>query len=120
MELKLIYFDFEEKEADVLVRNNVGEFLCYIHPINTFDDLTKKFVLIAFLARNVKIADNDMYLISKISGDYYSFFFQGKLIDANMIEIGDVNIKINDYIPNDIGIGDFVSFECNRVDWCFQ
>ena len=53
-------------------------------------------------------------------GGYYSFFFQGKLIDANMIEIGDVNIKINDYIPNDIGIGDFVSFECSRVDWCFQ
>ena len=120
MDLKILDFDEEAKEADVLIRIKSGEFICYAYSFKSINELkVEKIVCSALLAKEIMLVEDNKYRLKKLS-DYYSYYFQGKLVAKNMVKIDDIYIEITDYIPKDIQLGEYISFKCERVDLLFQ
>lgn len=108
------YSFYGESEASVGVTDGKYELICYAYP---FDSEVKIFSLNTFLAKNIMIAREHEFKINKLH-DYYSYKLQGQLLDVewNLFAVGDIIIKLDGYIPKDIINGDYIEFECVRVD----
>ena len=113
---KIIDYEIDAHEADLIVSDGKHDLLCYAQP---FENPECSFRLIAFRADNIVIADNKCYFIRKTDETYYSYKLCGQVIDNNkqIVRVFDLVIEIGVGIPNDILKNDYIEFSVERIDY---
>ena len=114
---KIISFDNETKEADILISDGDFELIVYAHPLSNLENI-QNFVIIPFLTKNVIKSEKKEFAIIKDDKSFYSYHITGKIKSKSkgIITIG--NIRINEFtdFPGDLKDGDFINFNCLRFD----
>ena len=108
---KIEYLDEETKEAFVTLTDGDYELTVFAYPFIDRDGLK----LSAFLESDIMVNENCSFAIN--NSELKSF--DGRLTDrqTGAVEIGGFVIYIQpDWIPGDIKSGDYISFNCSRVD----
>ena len=116
MEFKVLNYNIDSQEADIMFIVDNNSFICYAHPLRDVQNLKKnKLSFFTFMADNICRADSS-FCIEKTDVSYYSYKIQGKFIGNKIVKIGEINIFVDGYIPADIQIDEFISFYCMRID----
>lgn len=115
----IVQFDNFSKEADIITTDGKFELLCYCHPTDMPKLNQKVNNIRTFLAQNIMIALNREYAILKDNG-YYGYHLQGELVYLNeheiIVNIGELELFLDEYPPNDINVGEFIEFDVERLD----
>lgn len=115
----IIQFDNFSKEADIITSDGKFELLCYCHPTDMPNVNQKVNKIRTFLAQNIMIALTHEYAISKVNS-YYGYHLQGELAYLNeheiIVRIGELELFLDEYPPNDINVGEFIEFDVERLD----
>ena len=109
-------YDIEANEAEIIVSDGYYEILCYAQP---FEKKDGQFTLLGFMAKDIRKSLNNNYLIEKDLTNYFAYKLQGKLINVKngLVAIGEIIIRIEERIPNDIRENDFIEFTVLRIDY---
>lgn len=104
----------EEYEADILVKNDNHELLCYC--TSNVDGL-KDITLHTFLSKNIVKSEVNNGKIVKLE-NYYAYKLNCKVIncDKQLVALGEIKIYLDSPLPGDIKNDDFVEFEVMRLD----
>lgn len=109
----ILSYDADSFEADLeIILLNEQKLLVYCSDFKNKKDVDIS--LNAFLPKNIMLSDLEEK-ITKTKNGYYSYNIIGKRIKVNCIECLGAFIQIDD-IPNDIKIGENVSFDVIRID----
>ena len=116
--IKILNYDEEAREADVLVTDGRFELLCYAHPFTPDDSAKHNRPLSAFIKENVMRALESEYIVEKTKHGYYSYRLQGKISDLQrrLVMVGNIVIELENVIPKDIREGEFIEFTVMRID----
>lgn len=113
---RVISFDPDSCEAEIEFTNKDSKFISYAWK---FVQGNSKYHLVAFSSSDIEIS-KEKDGVQKIDEGYFAHKFFGKLkyreSEYGMIETCGELIEVKN-IPNDIKIGNFVSFKCLRVDY---
>lgn len=120
MNYEIINYDKDSKEADIIIHNNVGNFICYAHPVENIQiqSLNNSYFL-SFMTNNIYISEQ-VYQIKKNDSSYYSYKICGEYIGENIVKIGEIRMLIDSCIPKDIYPGEYISFDCMRIDLIYR
>ncbi|MDE5856411.1 MAG: hypothetical protein K2H06_05135 [Anaeroplasmataceae bacterium] len=104
----------EEYEAEIVVKNNDYELLCYC-PSNVND--LKEINLHTMLSKNIVKSEVDTGEIVKLDA-YFAYKLCCKVIDfkEQLVALGEIKIYLDSSLPGDVKNGDFVEFEVMRLD----
>lgn len=107
----------EAQEAEVRVRGNGATALVFCHPCRLIVGEKISNHLHAFEASGIQISDSQEERIENLKG--LAHFVQGNLIKSETPTVSTKGflIKIDDYFPGGIKQGDYISFECARIDF---
>ncbi len=107
----------DSAEADVVITDGEYDIICFSHPCNYSVGMIVNEELSTLNAKNVMRHDRKEYIVNQsLNGN--SNYFVGQLINKSdkIVSIGDFQIEIDSYIPNDINDGEYIQFSCSRVD----
>lgn len=109
--------DYDGYDANIIVTDGKYEIMCYAWEF--YNKENADFELSAFDAVDVMRALNQQYMIEKLDYGYYSYKLQGKLIDLEkqIVEIGNIIIEVEGYLPSDIVQGEYIEFLATRIDF---
>ena len=116
MLLNIFNYDEESSEGEILVKTRSGDFLCYEHPFSGNINEIKPDEFYAFLSDNAVISDKPYCEITKNPKSYFAYFIRGIKTGENTVTVDDVNFILDTFLPKDIADGQYVEFECIRVD----
>ncbi len=110
-------FDEISSEADIIVSDGIFDLTCYCYPSVLYQKGKEVKIVTSFMAKNIMRARCNEYLIFKLK-DYYAYHLQGKIIDLikRIVCIGNLEIIVDESIPNDIKLGEFVEFDVQRLN----
>jgi len=105
------------EEAQVKITDGEFELTCFSHLCKFQEGQQVDVIIGALSAEHIVKSANTEYRIEKLSG-IFDYSLTGKLIDKvrSIIAIGHISIEIDGYIPNDIDVGEFIDFQCARLD----
>jgi hypothetical protein len=109
----------EANEAEVHLFDGNFNIICFSHLSNRI--LENDNVPSLLYTLNVKTIYNlnniEMFLTEK-EGTGFEYKFSGRVIDKekNQIRVGEFIIQLDIPLPNDIHLGYYISFSCDRVD----
>ena len=110
------YIDKEINECEVILNDGQFEIMCFAQPYNENND----FSINAFLVQNIMTALDNNYSVVKSKNGHFAYSIQGKLLSKNRgeVKVGEFYIKLENpqEIPKDINEGEFVQFNCQRLD----
>ena len=108
---------FGDQEADVEITDGEFDLICFSYPCKFHEGQTLDICINTLDAKNIMRSFDNNYHIERLSGPY-DYKLIGKLINKSVgiVAIGKICIEIGSYIPNDIREGEFIEFECNRLD----
>ena len=108
---RILSYDKEGLEADVLISDGQQDLLCYAQPFD--GDKNTKFQLTTFGCGDVVRSYDNQSLIKKSDEGYYSYEMSGKLLDAEnaIVMVFGFIIGLDAYIPKDIRNGEYVDFK---------
>lgn len=117
--IRILDFDAISDECDYVINKANIELICY----GTYDKEynSKPFVIHSFLASNiVKSKVENCYSIKNES--YYAYKINGKIVDlANKkVSLGDIYILLDEKLPGDLKLGDYINFDVLRLDISFS
>lgn len=104
-------------EAIVLVKSSLTSVAAFAHPYrNNIGDFLAK-PLIPFAVDNIRVAETPIAFALR-HGTSTQYDCCTKLVDKalGLCELNGIQLRIEDYIPNDIQLGEFIEFSCNRID----
>lgn len=107
-------YDKISQEADIIVSDGQFEILCYAHP---FELKKSKWVLSTLFAENIMISFNKEPSVQKKDG-YFDYKLTGKILNKSkqIVSVGEIIIELDGHIPNDLVEGNYIEFECMRID----
>lgn len=110
-------FDKHSGEADVVVSDGQYEVICYCHPFENNKIGSKITEINTLFAYEIMRIKDKRFYIQKID-DYYSYYFYGKVVNANraLISIGGIIIRLDNDLSKDIKEGEFIEFKVKRLD----
>ena len=113
----VLRFDKSGKEAELIVSDGAYEVLCYACPIDAVKAGMTISGLSGFSCTNVVRAIEQHYAVSKLP-PYFAYSITGKLISKQkgIVQVGNLKISLDAYIPNDLSDGEYVSFDVLRLD----
>lgn len=115
MEIKKVEKDKYSSEAEIVLENDKVSFKCFCPNINEIKD--KSIVkLHAFLIKDIKKSMTTNFMLKKICNSYYGYEICGLLKGKKIIKFFDLDINLDEDVPGDIEIGDFLTFVVTRLD----
>lgn len=113
----VLRFDQSGKEAELIASDGAYEVLCYAYPIDAVKTRMTINELSGFSCTNVVRAAEQRCAISKLL-PYFAYSITGKLISKQkgIVQVGNLKISLDAYIPNDLSDGEYVSFDVQRLD----
>jgi hypothetical protein len=116
MNISIINYDIESREADIKFENQNQQFVAYC-PFLKNEKALKNPIIEAFLPINQRKIDESENIIKGDS--FYAYKLIGKVIsikDNNaVVSVFGIEIIVDD-IPQDIKVGDNLYFETKRLD----
>lgn len=118
---KIIDYDEEAQEADVIISDGENDLMCYAQPFN-IKDRNKPFNLFAMLDSDVVRSYAQNCLIQKIDDGYYSYRICGRLIDVkepmvSVVKVFNIIMEVGGPIPKDIIENEYIEFDVMRIDY---
>ncbi len=112
--ISIIVLHKEEYEADILVKDDDYELLCYC--TSNMSDL-RDISLKTFLSKNIVKSKVNNEKITKLE-NYYAYKLCCKVINCEkqVVALGKIKIYLDSSLPGDIKNDDFVEFEAMRLD----
>jgi len=112
---KLIEYDIQSNEADILVTDGEFEILGYCLLLSDIKKIAIK-KLFGFMCENIKISNCTIGL--EKTENYYSYRIRAevKSLHKNIVNVGDIEIELDKPIPKDINEGDIIEFDVSRID----
>lgn len=109
--------NYDGDDATIIVTDGKYEIMCYAWEFCNKENA--EFALYAFDVIDVMRALNQQYMIEKLDYGYYSYKLQGRLIDLEkqLVEIGNIIIEVEGYLPCDIVQGEYIEFLTTRIDF---
>ena len=116
----IIEYDELSNEASVLITDSDISILCYA-PNLSQKDLTGAlgWELQTLFASDIRREETQESFAEKTTESYYSYKMQGKAISSETVRIGTIEIKLDRPLPGDISIGEYISFNCTRIDFSY-
>lgn len=115
---KIVWINYNCKEAMLIVSDKVFEIICFSHPCNYNQGEIVNEPLECLCVYDVKISNNGKFILKKIN-DIFQYFINGKLVDAKqgIVLVGEIIIHIDErVIPKDIENNVYIQFVTNRID----
>jgi len=106
------------KEAEVFLYDGNFNMVCYSHPFNQDIGNIVTQPLYTLNARKILILkEEEKFSVEKEEGTF-DYKFAGRLInkEENHVKLGEFIIELDNPVPSDIQVGDYISFICDRVD----
>lgn len=111
MEFVIAQYDEESPEADFLVKNQVGDFLCYAHPISQSGiDGLHDVEFSTLYAQDIVLSHEKECSIRKTGDAFYSYEMTGLYVGHDTAMVGECKIKLDAAVPGDIKINDYISW----------
>ena len=90
--------------------------MTYAQPFNNDKDI---FELYAVKSKNIMRALEPGSAVNKTDDGYYAYKLQGKIIDLEnrIVTVGDIKIMLENSIPNDIKVNEYIEFDVLRIDF---
>lgn len=117
--IEIFDFDTVSDECDYLIKTADIELIC--HGMYDKEYHSKTSIIDSFLANNiVKSKEKAYYSIKKES--YYEYEINGKIVDLvnKKVSLGDIYIFLDEKLPGDLKVGDYVNFHVLRLDISFD
>lgn len=114
---KIITFNKYDQEADLLISDGVNKVLCYAYPIKNVQINQRINCVYGFDCTNIKRANERNNEIIKCQ-EYYAYLLVGEIVSKkeNLVRIGELEIYLDEPIPNDIQENEFIIFNVTRLD----
>ena len=114
---KIITFNKDDQEADLIVSDGINKVMCYACPINDVQINQKVSSIYGFDCGVIERTNESKFEITKCQ-DYYAYSLVGKIIckKNGHVRVGKLEIYIDKLIPNDIQEGEFIFFNVTRLD----
>lgn len=115
---KINWLSKEALEAEVTVSDGRFELVCFSQPFNYMVNDVVKTWLYGYKVSNVIREQNKEFKVEKLY-DFFDYSLTGKLAnkEESIVEIGNIKIEVqNADLPGDIEGGDYISFNCKRID----
>jgi len=115
---KINWLSKDAREAQVFLSDGDFNIQCFSHPFNGDINDTISLPLYTLNAEEIFKLDAEEKFSLKTEKDSLNYMITGRLIDKVKcrVKIGDFIIELDNPIPGDIHIGDYISFICDRVD----
>ena len=113
---KINFLDEGTRECEILLNDGSFELLCFSQPYR--EDC--RHYIYAFMPKNIMIADNKSFDVKKTDEGYFAYSLQGEYVNKSNgeVRVGKFNIKLDkDEFPKDINEGEYVLFDCARLDF---
>lgn len=117
---KIISFSKEDKEGEFCVSDGRFSLICYSYPITEVYIKQKVKSIVAYGCSEVILSSEENCLVEK-ADDYFAYHLVAMLTSRieQLVQVGELKIQIDSYIPGDIHEGDYVSFYVQRLDCLF-
>lgn len=114
---KINWISQEVSEAEVIVTDGELEIMCFAQPLNYLEENELLEPIYCLDVSDLVKAELSEYRIEKLD-DNFSYSFLGQLIDKRdeKVKVGGLLLELDYNIPGDINEGDFISFNCQRLD----
>ena len=114
---EILYFNKEDSEAEVSISDGLYTINCYAHPVNKVWINQHINTIYGFECVDIIKSYETNYAIQKLP-KHYAYQLTAQVVDkeSGIVRIGEIFIKLDNYIPNDIINGDYVSFSVLRLD----
>jgi hypothetical protein len=114
---EIYWINEKELEAEAVITDGQYELICFAYPLELNIGDILNFNIQILNGNSIVRAFEKEYVIEKSKGTF-DYYLTGELIDRKegIVKIGDIYLQGLSYIPGDIVEGDFVSFECWRLD----
>lgn len=115
---RLNWLSKEAKEAEVVLSDGDFNMICFSHPFNGEIGNILDQPLYTLNAREVfRLNHEERFSVEKIEGAF-SYRLAGRVVDKdqNQIKIGEFTIELDNPLPNDVQVGNYVYFICDRID----
>lgn len=114
---EIVHFDKKGREAEAVVSDGAYEVLCHAFPIDTVRIGMAVSGLSGFSCGNIVRAAQQRCAVSKLPS-YFAYHMTGKVLSKKegIVCVGGLKISLDEYMPNDISDGEYVSFEVMRLD----
>ncbi|MDX2247573.1 MAG: hypothetical protein SF052_12390 [Bacteroidia bacterium] len=115
---KINWLSEEAKEAEVCLFDGKFSIITFSHPFKHSIGHIIDLPLFTLNAKEIYSLNNIETFSVEREGDTFEHKFSGRVInkESNQILVGEFIIQIDVSLPNDINIGDYVSFICDRID----
>ena len=116
--VKIDWLSKEAKEAEVCISDGDFSLVCFSEPFNYSLGDRIPLPLYTLNATNIyKVAADEGFYAERIGLDF-EYKIVGCVLNKeyNQIEIGEFIIELDVPLPNDIHVGEGVSFICDRID----
>jgi hypothetical protein len=112
---KVDWLSEEAYEAEVYISDGINKLVCFSCPFRMHLDDSVSHLYATFVDSILRL-DIDDYSYRYKGG--YSYDIGAKVVDVvePCVEIFGIIIALDAELPGDIIVGDFVSFECGRLD----
>ncbi|MCY9672526.1 hypothetical protein M5W63_08355 [Bacillus pumilus] len=114
---KINWISQEASEAEVIVTDGELEIMCFAQPLNYHEGNELLEPIYCLDVSDLVKAELSEFGIEKLD-DHFSYSFLGQLIDKRdeKVRVGGLLLELDYNIPGDINEGDFISFNCKRLD----
>jgi hypothetical protein len=115
---KIDWLSKESLEAKVTITDGFFKIICFSFPCYLKEgERIKNFLRPSFITE-IKYSDKAAYSVKKNKDDYFAYYFIGGLADKKngIIRIGNIYFDLSESVPENLNKGDFVFFNCGRVD----
>lgn len=114
---EIIQINKKDCEADICVSDGQYSVICYAYPIDRVTMNKKVDIIYGFGCSDVVKSSSNIYCVKKLA-KHYAYELTTKVVSKNssIVQIGDLQIYLDTFIPNDISTGDYISFSVLRLD----
>ncbi|WP_226528736.1 hypothetical protein [Metabacillus niabensis] len=115
---KIEWLSGEILEAEVEVTDGEHFVKCFAHPLQKDEGSELKDPIYCYDVTQIIKAEENKYEVVKL-GNNFNYLLTGQLIDKNneIVKLGEFLFELDSsLIPGDINEGDYISFNCERLD----
>lgn len=105
-------------EAEVEVFDGKYIIKCFAHPLQKDEGSEIEEPIYCYDVTQIIKAEENKYNVTKL-GNNFNYLLTGQLIDKNneIVKLGKLLFELDsNLIPGDINEGDYISFNCERLD----
>lgn len=115
---KINWLSEEAREAEVYLSDEDFNIVGFSHPFNQVVGDKVSLPLYSLNAKGIYSLNGEERFSVERTGMAFEYELSGRVInkDCNQVKVGEFIIQLDSSLPNDIEVGDYVSFACDRID----